>query len=308
MKKYALGIDIGATSAKVLLVTRRMRVVKKSIVPCDPSLPWRALLGKISDSAAVLCKGVQVSGAGIGFAGCVDRESGIVNHSPNMPRWNKVSLRGFMEGRLEMPCVLDNDVNMMTLGEFRYGAGRGAINLFCITIGTGVGGGLIIGGEIYRGVTMSAGEIGHVQVEPEGIPCPCGNRGCLERYVGKEGLILLARRAMRGRHTELKRQNRLSPLTIETAARKGDAAALDAWEKAGYYLGLGLVCVVNILNPDKIVIGGGISKAGKLLLKPARRVVRERALPGPARHVRIVLSAFGENAGAIGAASEAFKM
>ncbi|MCX6354548.1 MAG: ROK family protein [Candidatus Aureabacteria bacterium] len=306
MTHYAIGIDIGGTSAKLALVRGDARIITKTSVPCDSRSHWRGLLADMAEAAAGLAKGRRILGVGIGCAGCIDVVGGIVRFSPNLPRWRNVPLRAFMSDRLGLPCVVDNDVNMMALGELRYGAARGALNACCITIGTGVGGGIIIGGNIYRGSGMTAGEVGHVPVVPEGIRCVCGSRGCVERYIGKEGIIRLARTAMRGKHSILAGKGPLTPLAIERAARKGDPAAGLVWERAGYYLGLLLVGIVNVLNPDVIVVGGGIANAGDLILAPARNILRERALKIPARHVKVVRSALGEDAGAIGAASELF--
>ncbi len=307
MKRYAIGIDIGGTSARLGLVTRGARIIDRITIPCSPSKPWRKLLGDIADAASTFVRDGETLGVGIGCAGCVDGASGILHSSPNLPLWKKVPIKRFMEDRLGLPSILDNDVNMISLGEFRYGAARGGRNVFCITIGTGVGGAFIVDGRLYRGQVKTAGEVGHIQVEPEGRACACGNRGCLERYIGKDGLVYLTRRAMRGRRSVLKRSSMLTPIVIEEAARKGDSVALAVWGKAGYYLGLTIVGVVNLLNPDIVVLGGGISKAGRLLLDPARRVVRERALVVPARHVRIVRSKLGNDGGVIGAASELFR-
>ena len=306
MSHYAIGIDIGGTSAKLALVRGDARIIARASVPCDPRAHWRGLLSEMAAAATGLAKGRRILGVGIGCAGCIDVAGGIVQFSPNLPRWKNVPLRAFMSDRLGLPCVVDNDVNMMALGELRYGAARGARNACCITIGTGVGGGVIIGGTIYRGTSMTAGEVGHVPVVPEGIRCACGSRGCVERYIGKEGIIRLARTTMRGRRSILAGKGPLTPFAIERAARKGDVAAGLAWERAGYYLGLLLAGLVNTLNPDVIVVGGGIANAGDLILTPARNILRERALGIPARHVRVVRSALGEDAGAIGAASELF--
>lgn len=304
MERFAIGIDIGGSSAKLALVAHGSRVVARSSVPSDPREPWEDAAERIAAAAATLARSRTVAGVGIGCAGCIDPAHGVVRFSPNLPRWRGVPLRRFMEGRLRARCVLDNDVNMMALGEFRYGAARGARNVCCVTIGTGVGGGLILEGRIYRGAAWSAGEVGHVTVEPDGVRCGCGNRGCLERYVARDGLIRLARIAMRGRDSSLRGLKILTPLIIEENARRGDRAAKEAWENAGRYLGIAFAGLANLLNPDIIVVGGGIAKAGRLLLEPARRVFRERALPVPAAHARIVRSRLGSDAGVIGAASE----
>jgi len=303
VRRCAIGIDIGGSSAKIALVSGSAHIVARVSVPCDPRAPWRVLLGEVTDAASSLAGGRRLLGVGVGCAGCVDAVKGIVRFSPNLPLWKRVPVAAFIEERLAVRCVLDNDVNMASLAELMHGAARGARNVCCVTVGTGVGGGLIIEGALYRGASMSAGELGHIQVEPEGVPCACGNRGCLERYVGRDGLIRLARSAARRMATSLRRWEPLTPLSIAAAARAGNPAAAEAWERAGRYLGLALVGLVNLLNPDVIVIGGGIAGAGALLLDPARRTVRERALGTPARHVRIVRSTLGADAGVIGAAS-----
>ncbi|MCC6450390.1 MAG: ROK family protein [Candidatus Aureabacteria bacterium] len=301
MQRYAFGIDIGGTSAKIILADRRMRIAARKTVPIDPRRAWREALAAIADAACALGGSRRVAGAGVGCAGCIDAVRGVVQFSPNLPRWRNVPLAAFLARRLGAACVLDNDVNMMALGEQRYGAARGAPNVCCLTIGTGIGGGLIFEGRLYRGASMTAGELGHIPVGPGAARCPCGGKGCLERYVGRDGIVRLATRLM-GAGGEA-----LTPARIALAARAGDPGAREVWRLTGERLGLGLVCLVNLLNPDVVVIGGGISGAGRLLLDPARRVVRERALPIPARRVRIVRSALGPDAGAIGAASEAFK-
>jgi glucokinase len=306
MNHHAIGIDIGGTSAKLALVDRSAKILARAAIPCDARSPWRRLLGDIAAAAGKLVKKGGVCGIGIGCAGCIDVAKGVVRFSPNLPLWNDVPLKAFMEKALGVFCVIDNDVNMMALAESRYGAARGAPNVCCITVGTGVGGGLLFGGEIYRGQSMSAGELGHIQVEPEGLPCNCGNRGCLERYIGREGLVRLARLAMGGKKSMLAQMGEITPVAIANAAKRGDEVAKSVWEKAGYYLGLGVVGIVNLLNPDVIVVGGGIGNAGNLLLKPVRKTVRDRALPVPGRHVRIVRAALGEDAGVIGAAKEVF--
>lgn len=306
MRNYAIGIDIGGSSAKLALVNRHARIITRASTPCDPRLPWKRLLKNIAAAATGLGDKSTIRGVGVGCAGCIDVARGVVHVSPNLPLWKTVPLKSFMEELLGLPCILDNDVNMVAVAESRYGAARGARNVCCLTVGTGVGGGLLFEGELYRGESMSAGELGHIPVEPEGLPCVCGNRGCLERYIGREGLVRLARIAMRGKRSVLTHVGELTPVAIADAARRGDGVARAVWEKAGYYLGLGMVGIVNLLNPDVIVVGGGIGNAGNLLLNPARRIVRQRALQVPARHVRIVRAALGEDAGVIGAAAEAF--
>ncbi|MCX6357085.1 MAG: ROK family protein [Candidatus Aureabacteria bacterium] len=306
MRRCAIGVDIGGTTAKLALVTERAAIVARATVDVGPRAHPEEVLREIAGAAMGLAGNAPVAGMGIGCAGCVDHRSGVVHFSPNLPRWREIGVRSFMEKATRMRCMVDNDVNMMTMSELRYGAARGARNACCLTIGTGVGGGLVIDGRLYRGSTMSAGEFGHVTVDAEGYRCGCGNRGCAERYLGLAGIVRLARRAMAGRRSTLSREGRLTPRHIALAARRGDPAAKAVWRRAGYYLGVLLVGIVNVFDPDVIAVGGGIANAGELLLAPARRLVREQALPVPGHHVRIVRAALGEDSGAIGAASAIF--
>jgi glucokinase len=307
MKRYALGIDIGGTSAKLGLVSKSGRILRRISVKCDNRASWRRLVRDIIEASGSLMRLKPVAGVGVGCAGCVDGSMGIVHMSPNLPNWNNVHLKKILEAELGVPVVLDNDVNMITLGESAYGAARGVRNVFCITIGTGVGGGMLIDGELYRGGSKSAGEIGHVRIVPRGRTCVCGRRGCLERYIGRDGLVGMARKVMRDKKTVL-RAEEITPINLEKAARAGDAASLEVWDKAGRYLGIGLAVIVNLLNPDMIVLGGGIGKAGTLLTVPARRAMKELALSVPAGHVRIVKSALGDAGGIVGAAAEIFNL
>ncbi|MBI4228029.1 MAG: ROK family protein, partial [Candidatus Omnitrophica bacterium] len=181
--------------------------------------------------------------------------------------------------------------------------GRGARSLVCLMLGTGVGGGLILDGRLYRGWTMSAGEIGHVPLGWDGPPCPCGGRGCLEQYAGNRAIVALARRKLAGRRSRLRRdRHRLTPPLIDEAAYRGDRVAREVWQEIGRHLGLALTMVANLVNPDRIVIGGGIAKAGPLLFPTIRATVKARAMRGPSS-VPIVPAHFGASAGLVGAAA-----
>jgi len=234
----------------------------------------------------------QVAGVGIGVPGPVDSEKGIVRYFPNIKGWKGVPLKSILERKLRLKVSLDNDVNAMTLAEHRFGAGKGAANLVCLTLGTGVGGGIIINGEIYRGSTMCAGEIGHVPINEKGPRCNCNGIACIERYIGNRYVLNRAKKIF-GKGITLKRLDKL--------AIDGNRKASAIWADVGTKLGVALAGVVNLLNPDMIVVGGGVSKAGELILRPLRKEIKRRAMIDQARHVKVVRAKLETDAGIIGA-------
>lgn len=250
--------------------------------------------------------GGRVIGLGVGVPGLVDVRRGTVRYLVNLPAWRQVPLGRLLAQATHLPVVVDNDVNAMTWGEFQWGAGRGVSSLVCMTLGTGVGGGLVVNGHLYRGWTMSAGEIGHMPLGLRGPRCACGGRACLERSVGNHAILALARRKLRGGrrslltvmvHGDLRR---LTPPLLDRAAARGDAVAREVWREVGEQVGVALTAVVNFFNPARIVIGGGIARAGPWLFPTIRATVRGRAMRGPAA-VPIVPARWGAEAGLVGA-------
>jgi len=202
-----------------------------------------------------------------------------------------------------LPAFLENDANVAALGEQWRGAGQGSANMVMVTIGTGIGGGIVLDGRLYTGANGAAGELGHAVIEPGGPQCSCGRRGCLETLTSATAMVRMAREAMdRGVKTELSKEENLEARDIIMAARAGDRLALEIVEKAAYYLGIGLGNIINILNPDTIVIGGGVSRAGELLFEPLCRAARENCLESAGSIVRIVPAQLGNDAGFVGAA------
>src|SRR3989338_1438109 len=308
-RPFAIAVDIGGTSAKLALVQPGGRRLAGAVVPTGRGTTVRVLvealgLGVRALQAEARTRGGRVVGVGVGVPGLVDTERGVVRYLVNLPGWRQVPLRRLLARRTGLPITVDNDVNAMTWGEYRWGAGRGTRSLVCVMLGTGVGGGLIVNGRLYRGWTMSAGEIGHVPLGWDGPACPCGGRGCLERYVGNREVVALARRKLAGgRRSRLRRDLRhLTPPLIDQAAYRGDAVAREVWRDVCRHLGLALAMVANLLNPERIVIGGGIANAGPLLFPTIRATVRTRAMRGPAG-VPIVPARFGAEAGLVGAAA-----
>ncbi len=296
-KRVKIGIDLGATRVKMGLVDYKGRIVSRREIdtPLNVRKPElvNSLILNIGDilRQAGLKKG-QVAGVGIGVPGPVDSGKGIVSYSPNIKGWENVSLKSILERRLRLKVSLDNDVNAMTLAEHRFGAGKGAKNLVCLTLGTGVGGGIIINGGIYRGSTMCAGEIGHVPINEKGPRCNCRGIACIERYIGNRYVLNRARKIF-GKGITLERLDRL--------AKSGNKKAKAIWTDVGTKLGVALAGVVNLLNPDMIIVGGGVSKAGELILRPLRKEIKRRAMIDQARHVKVVRAKLGTDAGIIGA-------
>jgi glucokinase len=242
----------------------------------------------------------------------VDMRKGIVTTPPHLPGWYAVPLRDIISNRYGIASYLMNDVKAAVLGEHEFGAGKRIDNLICITVGTGVGGGFIINGELYLGEVGGAGEVGHMTIEVNGLLCPCGNRGCWEMYAS--GTAMEREAALRLASGEISiltaiskdKGGILEAVDIADAARKGDvlASAIVSWS-AGY-LGVGLVNLVNIFNPGMIVIGGGLSKIGDILLGPAIKIVHERAFRVLSSAVQIVPSPLGDDAAVLGGAAFAF--
>lgn len=255
----------------------------------------------------------RISGISIAAAGAINDREGIITLSPNLPGWHDVPLGNIISERLGIKTWLINDANAAALGEHKLGAGKGIANLIYLVVGTGIGGAIIINGELYTGVCGSAGEIGHMTIENRtGPKCACGNTGCFELLASGTAMINEARKRIAGgEESSLSASGKsvpedLNAKDIEMAAQSGDKLADSVIYNAATYLGIGMVNLVNIFNPGMIIISGGIANMGDRLLNPARQVVMERAFPIAANTVRIVPTALKNNAGLLGAAYLAF--
>jgi len=297
MHKKVIGVDLGATFVKMGIVDEKARVYLRREIKTPFNVKPKELIPTLISNIEYIIKDAglkkkDILGIGIGVPGPVDSEKGIVHYFPNIKGWEEVALKPILEKGLGLRVELDNDVNAMTLGEYRFGAGKGADNVICLTLGTGVGGGIIIDKKLYRGSSMCAGEIGHMPINEKGPMCNCGGIACLERYIGNRYILNKAKEAFRSNIT-LEELNRL--------AKKGNKDALKVWEDVARKLAVALTAVINLLNPDKVIIGGGVSKAGLLILRPLRKEVKLRAMKVQAKHVKIVLARLGTDAGIIGA-------
>ncbi len=307
---YTIGFDVGGTSLKAALVQDGKilhRVNAPTPADAEPEVGIQSMVQLIEELRAEAA-GKPIVGVGMGVAGLIDSPRGVVITSPNLPRWQAVDLASQVHAQTQIPVFIDNDVRAMALGELAYGAGQGAQNMLCLTVGTGVGSAIIIQGDIYRGSTLTAGELGHMMVVHQGgRTCGCGNRGCLETVAGTEGILTLAQQYLkRGLAPVLQRLlaqgQPLTPQLIYEAAIQNDAGAIAVFTEVGQWLGQTLAGVVNLLNPERIVIGGGIAQAGDFILAPLRTAIYLHAFERPALGVEVLPALLGAEAGMIGAA------
>jgi len=299
MKKLVIGIDVGGTNTKLGIINRSGNVVARtSLSTKSYMLNKNKLIDAIVDSIKGLILEYKVSckdiiGIGVGLPGLIDPKKGIVKILTNIPGWKNVPLKNILQKRLNIPVFLENDVNLITLGEFRYGAGINQKNVICMTLGTGVGSGLILNGMLYEGEGYAAGELGHMPLNEKGPSCNCGGFGCFERYVGNKYLEKKARRYFKNNQLTLEDVGRL--------AGKGNKKAIRFWEETALHIGNALTGVVNLLNPNLIIIGGGVANSYRFISRVIRDTIRARAMKVPGAMVKISKAKLGSNAGLLGA-------
>lgn len=300
-----LGIDIGGTKiAGGLVDSQTGAALLKDRTPTLALEGGPAVLKRALELARLLVDTAAARGLprpqaiGIGAGGQIDPETGaVVAATEVLPGWAGTPLRAAFEEMFGLPAAADNDANALAVGENRFGAGRGYQNLVFLTLGTGVGGALIVDGRLCHGARGAGGELGHLALFPDGLPCTCGGQGCLEQYANGASLVRYFRDM--GGETET---GITGPSIAELARRDPESIAAHAIARTGRMLGLGLVSLANLFGPERIIIGGGLADLGDLLLEPARRVLRERALPA-VRACPVVPAALGPDASVIGAAS-----
>jgi len=308
-----VGVDIGGT--KIITAVFDMDGVMLSRIHCltlgseGPASVinrLKAAIDQVIEKAGL--ERDRVGGIGVAAAGAIDINRGLVADSPNLPRWHNIPLRDKLADSLGTAVFLLNDANAAALAEHRLGAGRGLDNLIYITVSTGIGGGMIINGELYNGTDGTAAEIGHMIIKIGGPLCKCGKRGCLEAMASGTAIARLAQKRLRRGEESIMAglaDNKVGDVTAEVvaaAARKGDELALAVIEESAGYLGIGLANLVNLMNPQMIIIGGGVSKMGDLLMRPARKSMKANAFDLPARAVRLVRPKLGVDAELTGAA------
>ena len=332
--EHSIGIDLGGTDIKAGLVSSVGDISCRVVVATDVETGGpQVVASRIAEAVRQVLVKVETQdgnshqptadshsceiGVGLGSPGLIIAETGVVHFSPNFPGWTDIPLVNYVNAALAKlqplkkykPILrgMDNDVNAMTLGELHHGAGVGYNNLVALTLGTGVGGGVVIDGEVYHGSQNTAGELGHTVVEPDGRYCGCGNQGCLEAYAGAKNIVeRIQEKITAGRSTTLATATNagttLTPRMIAEAAQAGDALAIEIFAETGRYIGIALTSIAHILNPQIAIIGGGIAEAGeKLLFEPIRAELSKRAMDIPAQ-MKIVKAHLGNDAGIVGAA------
>ena len=315
-KKYSIGVDLGGTNIVSAIVNSQGKIVNYLKFPTLAERGKEATLKRIIETIhtnmvqSSIASG-DIIGIGIGAPGPLDIKKGIINFAPNLPGWRDVPLRKVLEDEFKKKVVLENDANAAAWGERCYGAGLGVNNLVCFTLGTGIGGGIIIDGKIYHGNNYGAGELGHMTVNKDGPLCNCGNYGCLEAYSSATGIKnRIKNRIQEGIKSEflnfdgddqLFKSLRLK--SIFEAARKGDSLTSELVEEAISYLGIAIANMANILNPEMVILVGGITNEGDKLLIPLRKEVKKRAFYSNYKSLKIVIGKLAGNAGVLGAAA-----
>ena len=251
--------------------------------------------------------GRRIVAASIMVPGTVDNDNAVVVQAPNLPSLSNFPLRAVLEKRLGWPVLLENDANAAAVGEMWLGAARGCRDVVSVTLGTGVGGGLILDGELWRGAHGSAGEIGHTTVDPfSGLKCKCGNIGCFELFASATAIVRMTREGLPGFPQSVLNREDLTAERVYDAGRDGDELALSVFTRFGTYLGVGLANLINIIDPEIIVIAGGAVNGWDLFARDMQREVSERAVRVTAQQVKIAAAQCGDNAGLLGAARLAF--
>jgi glucokinase len=307
--ELTIGVDVGGTKIAAGAVDLGGRIVEKVRVS-TPATSAQAVEAGIVEAIRLLQKRHQVTAVGVAAAGFVDEKRSTLRFAPNLPMAER-PLRDLIGTQVDLPVVVENDANAAAWGEHRFGAGRGVSDVVLITVGTGLGGGIVLDGRLLRGAFGVAGEFGHVRLVPDGLPCGCGNRGCWEQYTSGSALIREARALALGRPDRAARLLALSggdpgAITgrmVTQAAEAGDRTARELLAEVGRWLGEGIADLANVLDPAVVVVGGGVSEAGDLLLEPARRAYRTMLSAREHRpHLRIHAAELGNDAGLIGAA------
>lgn len=313
-KQWIAGVDLGGTTTKIAFITLDGEIIKKWEIPTDNSNEGKNITVNIANSISEKLKELgqtkdQLAGIGMGAPGPVNYETGVMLNTVNLGWKSNFPLQASLEQAASLPALIENDANCAALGEMWKGAGNGAKDIVCVTLGTGVGGGVIVKGNIVQGVNGAAGEIGHTTAIPEGgAPCNCGKTGCLETIASATGIVRLAKEAlsMPGVAGELAEKysvdGSVSAKDVFDCARNGDSLAIKVLDEVACHLGLVLANIANTLNPEKIVLGGGVSKAGDILLNAVKSQFERFSFSSVKDSTKLALATLGNDAGVIGAA------
>jgi glucokinase len=309
--RAAIGLDVGGTKVAGLLVDEDGKVLARGSSE-TPAADAEAIMSTIFLVAEELRGSGQPAAIGVGAAGMVDFAAGTMRWAPNLA-WSELPIRDLVSEQIDLPCVVDNDANAAAWGEYKFGAARGYRHVLTVTVGTGIGGGIVADGALYRGAHGFAAEIGHVIVEPGGPQCGCGNRGCWEQVASGHALDRLGRLAVETRPesliARLAEGHEATGRDVAEAAKQGDSVATNIFAQVGQRLGEGIAGLVNILDPEAVVVGGGVAEVGDVLMGPARSAFRASVeAPDHRPEVPFLQAALGNDAGAVGAAALALEL
>jgi glucokinase len=309
-------VDLGGTNLRAANIDREGRIHERVRSETPDSNQAENVVSAIASAiseceAEAAQRNARIDAVSVVVPGSVEATTGVVVNAPNLPAIVGFRLSEALNAKLERPVMIENDANAAAIGEMWQGAARGCRTIICLTLGTGVGSGIILDGELWRGVDGTAGEIGHTSVDPfGGVRCKCGNVGCLEVCASATAVVRMTREKLEQSHQSRLQtipENELSGESVYRAATEGDELALGVFKRVGTYLGVAMAGLVNIFNPEMIVVGGGLSGAFDLFAPLAREEIMRRAFPVPARRCRIARAECGDDAGLLGAAWLAFQ-
>jgi glucokinase len=307
-----LGIDLGGTKLRVALTDLEGHMIARRDVPTEPAKGPEQVLNKIVAMVGDLTRNGEmerVLGVGLAAPGPLDLNTGVLIVAANMPGWHNVPHQKELSGRLQKPVYIDNDANAAAVGEWQFGAGKGLRNVLYMTVSTGIGGGVISEGHILHGARGLAGEVGHMTIDIHGPKCACGNTGCLEVLASGTAIARQAVELIKtGLPTALTDMvgddlTKITAQLVTKAAREGDGLALELMQRVGEYIGIGLVNLFHLFNPEMAIIGGGVSQAGDLIFVPAREIVHHRTMEGFHEGIPIIPATLGDDVGLLGAAA-----
>jgi len=305
-KHLILALDLGGTNYRLALANDKGELLKRYSAPVKPEDPEQTI-EQVKKAISDMLSGINpatVKGMGVAIAGLVT-QSGVLLMSPNLLAWYNTPVKAIFEKELKLPVWVGNDATLAALGEYRFGAGKGCNDLIYITVSTGIGGGVITGGKLLLGTCGFAAEVGHMTIDLKGPRCNCGNVGCLETLASGTAIARMAvERLAKGERSTIRELaagdlNKVTAEVVEKAARAGDPVAKDIMNTAGTNLGVGIVNLIHIFNPELIIIGGGVSKAGDLIFEPVRKVIAQRVMRDIS--VRLTTPTLGDNPGLLGA-------
>ncbi len=305
-KKYVIGIDLGGTKINGALADLDGKVLGQHTIPTNASEGEQAVLGRIIDVIEKVMEKANknaddVKAIGIGSPGPLDAKAGIIITTPNLPFRNFQLVKPITD-KFKIPTYLDNDANVAAIGEYMLGAGKGTTNMVYITVSTGIGGGAILDGKIYRGSTSNALEVGHTTILPDGPRCNCGNYGCIEAIASGTAIARQAREAIsEGADTSLKNYDTVTSYEVYKEAQKGDKVAKEILDSSFNYLGIAVANIITSFDPEMFVIGGGVSQMGAVLFDKVQEVVNKRCFSAMSENCRIVPAGLGTDAGVMGA-------